>query len=93
LCGFTKQIADQFGSRINNVPGAEQLVMNNLISGNFRGVKDRALDLKCPSYYPKKRLHAPVMDQDDSNSYSFWAAKNKDPDIPLWLGLLERQAG
>jgi hypothetical protein len=38
-----------------------------------------------------KRLHAPVMTKIDSNSYSFWAAKNKDVDSLNALGLLERQ--
>ena len=53
-------------------------------------MKERALafDAKVMTL---KRLHAPVMTKIDSNSYSFWAAKNKDTDSLDALGLLERQ--
>ena len=54
------------------------------------GVKERALAFNAQVMI-LKRLHAPVMTKIDSNSYSFWAAKNKDDKSLDALGLLERQ--
>ena len=84
------KLLDQFRARVNYV-----LVQNQLRDEHFAilessGVKERALafDAKVINL---KRLHAPVMTKIDSNSYSFWAAKNKDADSLNALGLLERQ--
>ncbi|MEI6705665.1 MAG: mobilization protein [Methylococcales bacterium] len=84
------KLLDQFRARVNYV-----LVLNQLRDEQFTilessGVKERALafDAKVMTL---KRLHAPVMTKIDSNSYSFWAAKNKDTESLTALGLLERQ--
>ena len=84
------KLLSQFGTQLNYV-----LVQNQLRDEQFNilehsGVKDRALafDAKVMTL---KRLHAPVMTKVDSNSYSFWAAKNKDTESSYPLGLLERQ--
>ena len=84
------KLLDQFRARVNYV-----LVLNQLRDDQFTilessGVKERALafDAKVMTL---KRLHAPVMTKIDSNSYSFWAAKNKDTESLTALGLLERQ--
>jgi hypothetical protein len=84
------KLLTQFNTRLNYV-----LVQNRLRDEHFTilessGVKDRALafDAKVMTL---KRLHAPVMTKIDSNSYSFWASKNKDADSLNALGLLERQ--
>ena len=84
------KLLDQFGSRINYVLVQNQIRDDNFNILEFSGVKDRALDLNA-RVITLKRLHAPVMTKIDSNSYSFWAAKNKDPDNLYGLGLLERQ--
>ena len=83
-------LLNQFGTQLNYV-----LVQNQVRDDQFTlleqsGVKDRALafDAKVMTL---KRLHAPVMTKVDSNSYSFWAAKNKDTESLDPLGLLERQ--
>ncbi|MCX7066402.1 MAG: mobilization protein [Methylococcales bacterium] len=84
------KLLDQFRTRVNYV-----LVQNQLRDEHFTilessGVKERALafDAKVMTL---KRLHAPVMTKIDGNSYSFWAAKNKDTESLTALGLLERQ--
>ena len=84
------KLLDQFRARVNYV-----LVQNQLRDEQFTilessGVKERALafDAKVMTL---KRLHAPVMTKIDGNSYSFWAAKNKDTESLTALGLLERQ--
>jgi len=84
------KLLDQFRSRLNYI-----LVQNQLRDEHFNilelsGVKERALafDAKVITI---KRLHAPVMTKIDSNSYSFWAAKNKDNESLSALGLLDRQ--
>lgn len=84
------KLLDQFGNRLNYV-----LVQNQLRDGDFNilessGVKNRALALDARTI-SLKRLHTPVMTKIDSNSFSFWAAKNKDADNLSPLGLLERQ--
>jgi hypothetical protein len=84
------KLLDQFGNRLNYV-----LVQNQLRDEQFTilessGVKDRALELGA-RIINLKRLHTPVMTKIDSNSSSFWAAKNKDADNLNPLGLLERQ--
>jgi hypothetical protein len=84
------KLLDQFGNRLNYV-----LVQNQLREDNFKileasGVKDRALALNA-RIISLKRLHTPVMTKIDSNSSSFWAAKNKDAESYNPLGLLERQ--
>ncbi len=83
-------LLDQYGSRFNYVLVQNQLRDDNFNILEFSGVKDRALDLNA-RIITLKRLHAPVMTKIDANSYSFWAAKNKDPDNRNGLGLLERQ--
>jgi hypothetical protein len=83
-------LLDQYGSRFNYVLVQNQLRDDNFNILEFSGVKDRALDLNA-KVINLKRLHAPVMTKIDRNSYSFWAAKNKDPDNLNALGLLERQ--
>ena len=84
------KLLSQFGTQLNYV-----LVQNQVRDEQFNilehsGVKDRALafDAKVMTL---KRLHALVMTKVDSNSYSFWAAKNKDTESSYPLGLLERQ--
>jgi len=84
------KLLEQFGTRLDYV-----LVQNQLRDEYFNifelsGVKNRALELNA-RIITLKRLHAPVMTKIDSNSYSFWAAKNKDADNLNPLGLLERQ--
>ncbi|MCX7095633.1 MAG: mobilization protein [Methylobacter sp.] len=83
-------LLDQFGPRLHY-----RLVQNQLRDDSFTilessGVKERALALDA-KVITLKRLHAPVMTKIDGNSYSFWAAKNKDAENPNALGLLERQ--
>jgi len=85
-----RKLLDQFGSRLNYVLVQNQLRDDNFNILEFSGVKDRALDLNA-KVVTLKRLHAPVMTKIDSNSYSFWAAQNKDADSLNALGLLERQ--
>ena len=84
------KLLTQFGTRLNYV-----LVQNRLRDEHFNilessGVKERALAFDA-KVITLKRLHAPVMNKIDSNSYSFWASKNKDADSLNALGLLERQ--
>jgi hypothetical protein len=84
------KLLDQFGNRPNYV-----LVQNQLRDEHFNilessGVKERGLGLNA-KVMDLKRLHTPVMTKIDSNSSSFWAAKNKDADNLNPLGLLERQ--
>jgi len=84
------KLLDQYGDKLNYV-----LVQNQVRDEDFNllelsGVKDKALALKA-KVMTLKRLHAPVMTKIDNNNYSFWAAKNKDPEILNPLGLLERQ--
>jgi hypothetical protein len=85
-----KKLLDQFGSRLHYVLVQNQLRDDNFNILEFSGVKDRALDLNA-RIITLKRLHAPAMTKIDSNSYSFWAAKNKDNESLNALGLLERQ--
>lgn len=84
------KLLDQFGSRLNYVLVQNQLRDEKFTILDFSGVKDRAMDLNA-KVITLKRLHAPVMTKIDSNSYSFWAAKNKDINNLNSLGLLERQ--
>jgi len=84
------KLLDKFRARVDYV-----LVQNQLRDEQFNilessGVKERALAFDA-RVITLKRLHAPVMTKIDSNSYSFWAAKNKDADSLNGLGLLERQ--
>ena len=84
------KLLDQYGTRLNYI-----LVQNQLRDEHFKileqsGVKERALAFDA-RVMTLKRLHAPVMTKIDSNSYSFWAAKNKDTESIDALGLLERQ--
>jgi hypothetical protein len=85
-----KKLLDQFGPRLNYVLVQNQLRDDSFNILEFSGVKDRALDLNA-RIMTLKKLHAPAMTKIDSNSYSFWAAKNKDADNFNGLGLLERQ--
>jgi hypothetical protein len=83
-------LLDKFGSRLSYT-----VVLNQLRDDSFSilensGVKQRALELGA-QFITLKRLHAPVMTKIDSQSYSFWAAKQKDLDSDNGLGLLERQ--
>ena len=84
------KLLDQYGSRLNYVLVQNQLRDEHFSILEFSGVKDRALAFDA-RVMTLKRLHAPVMTKIDSNSYSFWAAKNKDADNRNGLGLLERQ--
>lgn len=84
------KLLDQFGPRLNYVLVQNQLRDEKFTILDFSGVKDRAMDLNA-KVITLKRLHAPVMTKIDSNSYSFWAAKNKDINNLNGLGLLERQ--
>jgi hypothetical protein len=84
------KLLNQFGSNLNYVLVQNQLRDENFNILEFSGVKDRAVAFDAKVINLKK-LHAPVMTKIDSNSYSFWAAKNKDADSLNSLGLLERQ--
>jgi hypothetical protein len=84
------KLLNQFGSRINYVLVQNQLRDDSFNILEFSGVKDRALAFNA-AVITIKRLHAPVMTKIDSNSYSFWAAKNRDAESLTALGLLERQ--
>ena len=84
------KLLNQFGSNLNYVLVQNQLRDDNFTILEFSGVKDRAVAFDAKVINLKK-LHAPVMTKIDSNSYSFWAAKNKDADSLNSLGLLERQ--
>jgi hypothetical protein len=84
------KLLNQFGNRLNYVLVQNQLRDAQFSILEFSGVKDHALDLNA-SVITIKKLHAPVMTKIDSNSYSFWAAKNKDAESLNALGLLERQ--
>jgi len=84
------KLLSQFGTQLKYI-----LVQNQVRDEQFNilehsGVKDRALAFDAKVMI-LKRLHAPVMTKVDSNSYSFWAAKNKDTESSYPLGLLERQ--
>ena len=70
------KLLTQFNTRLNYV-----LVQNRLRDEHFTilessGVKERALAFDA-KVITLKRLHAPVMTKIDSNSYSFWASKNR----------------
>jgi hypothetical protein len=83
------KMLEKFGTRLNYV-----VVLNELRDDSFAilensGVKERALTAGA-QFIQLKRLHAPVMTKIDSNSDSFWAARNKTGDSTS-LGLLERQ--
>ena len=84
------KLLSQFGTQLNYVMVQNQIRDEQFNILEHSGVKDRALafDAKVMTL---KRLHAPVMTKVDSNSYSFWAAKNKDTESSYSLGLLERQ--
>lgn len=84
------KLLNQFGSSLNYILVQNQLRDDNFSILEFSGVKDSALALNA-KVITLKKLHAPVMTKIDSNSYSFWAAKNKDMDSLNTLGLLERQ--
>jgi hypothetical protein len=84
------KLLNQYGSRLNYI-----LVQNQLRDDSFTilessGVKERALALNA-RVITLKRLHATVMTKIDRNSFSFWAAMNKDTENLNALGLLERQ--
>jgi hypothetical protein len=84
------RLFDQYENRLHYV-----LVLNQLRDEKFSifeasGLKERAAALGAQTM-TLKRLHAPVMTKIDSNSYSFWAATNKDVQSDNALSLLERQ--
>jgi hypothetical protein len=83
------KMLEKFGSRLDYV-----VVLNELRDDSFAilensGVKERALAAGA-QFMQLKRLHAPVMTKIDSNSSSFWAARNRTGEATS-LGLLERQ--
>jgi len=84
------KLLTQFGTRLNYVLVQNQLRDEHFNILEFSGVKERALAFGA-KVMTLKCLHAPVMTKIDSNSYSFWAAKNKDAESLDALGLLERQ--
>jgi len=84
------KLLDEYGTRLNYVLVQNQLRDEKFNILEFSGTKERALAFDA-RVITLKRLHAPVMTKIDSNSYSFWAAKNKDMDSHSALGLLERQ--
>jgi hypothetical protein len=84
------KLLSQFGTKLNYVLVQNQLRDEHFNILEFSGVKERALAFDAKVMI-LKRLHAPVMSKIDSNSYSFWAAKNKDNESLDALGLLERQ--
>jgi hypothetical protein len=84
------KLLEQFGTRLHYILVQNHLRDDNFTILEFSGVKDRALDMNA-KVINLKRLYTPVMTKIDSNSYSFWAAKNKDEGNLNGLGLLERQ--
>jgi hypothetical protein len=84
------KLLSQFGSKLNYVLVQNQLRDDHFNILEFSGVKERALAFDA-KFMTLKRLHASVMTKIDNNSYSFWAAKNKDSESRDALGLLERQ--
>ena len=84
------KLLTQYGTRLNYILVQNQLRDEHFNILEFSGVKERALAFDA-KVITLKRLHAPVMNKIDSNSYSFWAAKNKDTESLNALGLLERQ--
>ncbi|UOA08368.1 mobilization protein [Methylobacter sp. S3L5C] len=84
------KLLTQYGTRLNYILVQNQLRDEHFNILEFSGVKERALAFDA-KVITLKRLHAPVMTKIDSNSYSFWAAKNKDTESLNALGLLERQ--
>ncbi len=85
-----EKLLNQFGSRLNYIVVQNQLRDESFNILESSGVKEKALALNA-KIFTLKRLHAPLMTKIDSNSYSFWAAKNKDSESSNALGLLERQ--
>ncbi len=85
-----EKLLNQFGSRLNYIVVQNQLRDESFNIFESSGVKEKALALNA-KIFTLKRLHAPLMTKIDSNSYSFWAAKNKDSESSNALGLLERQ--
>ena len=84
------KLLDKFGTRLNYIVVLNQLRDDNFTILESSGVKQRALECGARFITLKKRP-APVMTKIDSNSYSFWAARNKDAESANGLGLLERQ--
>ena len=84
------KLLNQYGTRLNYV-----LVLNQLRDDSFKILEDSGYKLKAVEMGAKivnlKRLHSPVMTKIDGNSYSFWAATNKDSQTANSLSLLERQ--
>ncbi|MES2604284.1 MAG: mobilization protein [Pseudomonadota bacterium] len=84
------RLLEKYGTRLHYI-----IVLNQLRDDNFSileesGIKERAVAAGA-RFITLKKLHAPVMTKIDSNSYSFWAARNKDAENANGLGLLERQ--
>jgi len=84
------KLLDQYGSRLNCILVQNQLRDDNFTIFESSGVKEHALALNA-RVITLKRLHAPVMTKIDRNSFSFWAAMNKDTENSNALGLMERQ--
>lgn len=84
------RLIEQFDDRIEYV-----LVRNQLRDDNFAILESSGLmdDIQRigASMLDLKRLHAPTMTKIDRNSYSFWAARNRDAESEHGLSLLERQ--
>jgi len=85
-----ERLLGQFGSRLDYVLVRNQLRDETFTALENSKVQQRAQDLNA-AVITLKRLHPPVMSKIDRNSYSFWAAKNRDDASDDALSLLERQ--
>lgn len=84
------KLLSKYGSRLHYIVVLNQLRDENFTILEQSGVKARAIAAGA-RFITLKKLHAPVMTKIDSNSYSFWAVRNKIADDANSLGLLERQ--
>lgn len=84
------RLLSRYGSRLHYIVVLNQLRDENFTILEQSGVKERAVAAGA-RFITLKKLHAPVMTKIDSNSYSFWAVRNKTADNANGLGLLERQ--
>lgn len=84
------KLFDQFQDRLHYV-----IVQNHSRDDNFTILENSGLLQRAAQYRADlitiKRLYPAVMSKIDSQSLSFWAAKNKPEDQAASLGMLERQ--
>lgn len=85
-----ERLLDQFGARLDYVLVRNQLRDSEFTALDNSEVQQRAQDLNA-AVIGLKRLHPPVMNKIDRNSYSFWAAQSRTNTGPDALSLLEQQ--